>query len=143
VTEPAIAALFRAIQARAIEGDAPWGTRAHLGLAPEGTAYPFLVYQMQGGGELNAVRARDGEFVIAIKVFDDSVAGALGCGTVIEQRFNDAGLYDRPGDPLDGGTAWVILTSTQERAIFLPEQVDGQLVYQSGAFFRFRMQAAS
>ena len=137
-----MAALFRAIQLRAIEPGAPWGTRAHLSLAPMGTAYPFLVYQMQAGGERNALKARDGEFVMVIKAFDDSLAEALGCAMLIEQRFNDAGLYDRPADPLDGGAAWAVLTSTQERAIFLTEQVDGQMVYQTGAQFRFRMQAA-
>jgi hypothetical protein len=141
-SETALAALFRAISARAIEPGAPWGSRAYLSLAPMGTPYPYLVFQMQAGGEVNGLRARDGEFVMVIKAFDDSVAGALGCAAVIADRFNDAGLYDRPGDPLDGGAGWAILTSTQERAIFLPEQVDGELVYQAGAQFRIRMQAA-
>jgi hypothetical protein len=141
-SETALAALLRAIQLRAAEPGAPWGTRAHLSLAPEHTAYPFLVYQMQAGGELNGLKARDAEFVMVIKAFDDSVAGVLGCAAFLADRFNDAGLYDRPSDPLDSGAAWAILTATQERAIFMTEQVDGELIYQAGAQFRFRMQAA-
>ena len=140
MTEPAVGALLRAVQKRAVEAGAPWGSRAYVSIAPEGTAYPYLIYQVQGGGERNAIRARDAEIVLVIQVFDDSLAGALGGSTVIEQRFNDQGLYDT-ATPVDGGAAWAILTSTQERAVFLTNQVDGQLVYQSGAFFRFRMES--
>jgi hypothetical protein len=138
----ALAALFRAIERRASEAAAPWGQRVFLSPARKGTAYPYLVYQKQAGGEANRVHARDAEFVIAIKVIDDSLAGALGGAAVISDRFNDAGLFDRPADPLDGGAAWVIQTTTEETAVFYTEQIDGQTVYHSGAQFRVRMEAA-
>lgn len=139
MTETALASLFRAVAARAAENGAPWGKRVFLDLAPRGTAMPYLVFQMQAGGERNAVRARDAEFVIVIKALDTSLPGALGCAAVIEERFNDAGEYDRTA-ALDGGTEWAILTSTQEGTFHLMELVDGQPIYHDGARYRVRME---
>jgi len=141
LAEPAHGALFRALMARALEHGAPWGQRAALDVATLGTAMPYVVISLQGGGELNAIRARDAEFVVLIKALDTTLSGALACLTVIESRFNDAGLYDRTL-PLNAGTAWTVLTTTQERAIHLTELVDGRPIYHEGAHFRVRMQAA-
>ena len=143
MTEVALAALFRAIQQRAVEGTPPWGQEVHLSPAPMGTAYPYLVYQKQAGGEINQRRSRDAEFVMAIKVIDDSLASALGAAASISDRFNDAGLFDRPADPLDGGPDWVIQTTTEEQSVFYTERIDGELVYHSGAQFRVRMGSVS
>jgi hypothetical protein len=141
VSETALAALLRAIRQRASETGAPWGSRAYLSPAPQGTAYPYLVFQKQAGGEINGVRARDAEFVMLVKAIDDSLAGALAAATVISERFNDAGVYDRPAGPLDGGADWVIQTTTEEQNVFYSERLDGRLVYHSGAQYRVRMEA--
>lgn len=142
-SEVALAALFRAVDTRARVAPAPWGQRVFLSPARKGTPYPYLVYQKQAGGERNDVRARDAEFVVLIKVIDDSLAGAFGGAAVISERFNDAGLFDRTASPLDGGAVWVIQTTTEETNVFYTEQIDGQTVYHSGAQFRVRMEAVS
>lgn len=142
MAETALAALFRAIQKRAEEGASPWSGRAFLSPAQRDTPYPYLVYQKQAGGEINQRKSRDAEFVMVIKVIDDSLAGALGASAVISDRFNDAGVFDSP-DPLDGGADWVIQTTTEEQNVFYTERIDGPLVYHAGAQFRVRMGSVS
>lgn len=141
MSETALASLFKAVTVQAKATGAPWGNRVFLDLAPLGTAMPYFVFQLQAGGEINSVRARDAEFVFVLKALDTSLPGALACAAEIESRFNDAGLYDRTL-PLNAGTAWTVLTTTQERAIHLTELVDGRPIYHEGALFRVRMQAA-
>lgn len=142
MADTALGALFRAVYVRAGESGAPWGGRVFLDLAPLGTAMPYLVYQVQGGGEINQRRARDAEFVLLIKTLDMTLPGALACAAEVEARFNDAGQYDRAA-PLDGGAEWAVLTTKQERTIHMLELVDGEPVYHEGAQFRIRMEVTS
>lgn len=139
MADTALGALFRAVSARAGEHGAPWGKRVFLDLAPLGTAMPFLVFQVQGGGEINQRRARDAEFVLLVKALDKTLPGAMACAAEVESRFNDAGRYDRV-TPLDGGAEWAVLTTTQERSVHMMELVDGEPVYHEGAQFRVRME---
>lgn len=139
MSETALAALLRAVQARAREAGAPWGTRAFLDLAPLGTALPLLVVSVQAGGEMNERRARDAEFVLLVKALDTTLPGALACAAEIERRFNDAGVYDTTA-ALDGGAEWAVLTTTQERTVHMLEYVDGEPIYHEGAQYRVRME---
>ena len=143
MSEHALAALYRAIVARLKAGGA-WGNRVYPTAAKAGTEYPFVVYFLHGGGERNAIRGRDAEIVVVVKVVSDNMGEALQCAYDIDALLNDAGLQDDATDHLEpgGGSEWKILTVTGEEHIQYTEMfANATPVYHAGGRYRIVMEA--
>lgn len=132
-------AIFARLTADPLE---PWGNRVRASLAKPNTDYPYVIYFWSGGGEVNRIKARDSVLRMGVKCISPKMAEAMRGAGRIADLLNDSGYLDDPDDYLYGGSDWVILSITEEEAIYLPEQTaDTITAYHVGAFYRFEMEA--
>lgn len=135
------AALFSVVSQQ-LRGDALWGERVYHDAAPRGVAYPYVVFFVAGGGELNLHRTPDAEIVVSVKAVADNLAVAFECAARIQDLLNDRGASDiRAGLP-DAPGGWLIISSTQGLDISLVDYVDqsDKRIYHEGAQYEFFMQ---
>jgi len=110
-------------------------TRIYDGLAPQGAAFPFVVFNHQGGSDLRGVGSE--------RVFNNSLyqvkavtkGGSFSSGATIADRI-DALLQAASGTTSDG----VILGCVREQAIMLIEQQSGVEYRHVGGIYRIYAQ---
>lgn len=139
MAEPALAALFRAVNLRCINHGG-WNDRVYNQRAPAGVIRPYMIFQWQGGGENNRHVIQDADIVLLVKAVANDLAASLMLAGQLSELLNDAGYFDDASDYLDGGPAWWIKTTTQEGIVHLDELVDGEPVYHDGFFLRVQME---
>lgn len=137
--EPALAAIYRALETRLNNTGEPW-SGAYADNVPAGKPRPYIVYFLSGGGEVNRNRTQDAEVVMTVKALANSLSTAFECAARLSELLNDSGTQDS-ADPLEGGSDWEILTVSQERAIHLIETSDGKRIYHEGFQLRVVMEA--
>lgn len=141
--EAALTALYRAVFARLNADPAAHWTSAHADLVPAQPAAsrPYVLFFWAGGGERNRHVEPDAEIVLTVKICSGDQAGALAGKARLSALLNDAGAYDARDAtvPLEGGSDWLIRTTTQERDVHQVYLVDGQPVYEEGFQLRVMM----
>ena len=143
MTEDSQGALQRALRVRLIGSSTEvWGNQVYADLKPPTpgieTVYPYAVFAYSAGGELNARRALDAEYVYTVRVVSNDRASAFTGAGRITALLNDA---DTSTTNVMSTTDWYFLTCTQERKLWLVELIDGQQIFHSGGYFRIRMEA--
>lgn len=140
MTEPALAALYRAVSQRLTPTVVPevWGSKAYPDLVPANVARPYVIYAWAAGGELNQRVAPDAEFVLTVEAVSDTLVQAFSMSGRISALLNDADYASAKA--LNGGADWDILNASQEQAIHLLELLpSGTWIYREGSRFRFLM----
>ncbi len=137
MSEPAVAAAYRAIRQRLTATSELWGQNAFPDLAPAKASKPFVVFNWTGGGEINERRIQDASLLVTVKCVAATLQEAFSGAGRISALLNDADLSD---DVLEPGSEWAILNVNQERAVHLVENVDGQQIYHHGAIYRMRLE---
>jgi len=139
--ELALWAAQKAFFARLAGADDLW-SGVYQDIASEGASYPYLVIFWQGGGERNAIKAQDAEFVIIVKAVANSLSTASAAMARASELLNDKGEQESPDDYVNGGDDWIILSITQEETFYMPEEFAGsRTIYHVGARFRAIMEA--
>ncbi|TXH45977.1 MAG: hypothetical protein E6Q97_30545 [Desulfurellales bacterium] len=139
MAEPAHGALTRAVNQHCLN-QGGWGSRIYNRRAPAGVQRPYMIFQWQGGGELNRNVVQDANIVLLVKAVANSLAEALMLSGQLSELLNDAGYFDNANSFLDGGADWWIKTTTQEGIVEIDELVDGEPVYHEGFFLRVQME---
>lgn len=140
---PAQAAAYQAIVTRCSGTGEPWGGRVHLRRAPVGTARPYVVFFLSGGGARNDILdKRDANLLITVRVGSNNLSEALAGAGRLAELLDNAGRFDVSDNPLNGGDDWLIQTSTAEDDISFDELVDGAPVYHEGFQLRLIMEEA-
>jgi len=138
----ALGALYTTTRTTLSTSNEAWGnagssSRAYADLAPAGATYPYVVYQIAAGGELNAIVGQDAQFVLVIKaIVQENLASAMTLADRIGALFND-----KDSGALSAGAGWTILHISQLRRVHYVELVDGKRLYHSGHQFSIRMEA--
>lgn len=144
MTETAMAALFRAVHRQLTVAGEPWGAAVYPNLAPAGAAYPYVLYNFNGGGERNSISARDAEIVLVVKAVSDQLSEAFAAAARIDTLLNDMGTQDTASGYLYPGSdsEWSVLTATTEDAVSYQEMMaNASPLYHAGARYRFIMEA--
>lgn len=140
MTEAPLKALYRAINNQATAQAELWGTQVSMVIQPS-WARPYLMMYYISGGEANAMRQSDAEFLMGIKGIADDMDTSMAMAARVSTLFNDKGTQDVTTGALNGGTDWEITTSTQERVIHMIEMFsNSQPIYHDGHTVRFVMQ---
>lgn len=144
-SEHPIAVVLRAVRGRLTEGGAAemWGQRVFHGVAPAGTARPFVVFTVQDAREVNAARVQDAVIALLVKVISSELEESLRGAQRLAALLNDAGDQDANGTGLAAAGGWRMTTVTQERLIQYAELVSGSSVFHAGGVFRFRLSSRS
>jgi len=142
--EPALAAIYRAINQRCVASGDAWAARVYADRAQPGNGRPYVLYRYQGGGEANQMIKPDANIVVTVRAVAETMAQAFMLSGRLSALLNDMGELDRRPEgiaALNGGTDWIIRTTTQENVLQLSEDVESTEVYHSGFFLRFIMEA--
>jgi hypothetical protein len=139
MSEIALAALQRALRTQ-LEGSSPPWTGVWWHRAGVNAQEPYVVMYSAGGGPENVLHQGDDTHLIGVKALSRSYSQAMACAAEIRARLDNRGTQE-PGGTLDGGTYWVITTSTEERTIDTPEYIDDAVtLWHVGAVYRFTME---
>lgn len=150
----ALDALYSAIYSRLKNGGNA-GAKVYPDIAdddaiPEGQdTWVYWIYFWAGGGEENQRRKGDANHVVGVKCVSNDLSVAFAGAQQISMLLNNQGVQDvvaatgaYVSNPLNGGTDWVIATSTQEESFHNTEvetETD-ETVYHDGAYYRFIME---
>lgn len=103
------------------------GTKVYGQVAPQNTALPYVVFQLQGGGDLNDTPTDRLELVYLVK-------GLSGAGKTAGQV--DDAIRARLHTQTLTVSGWTFLGCKREQAIRYTEVVNGKIVFHSGATYR-------
>lgn len=122
----------------ALAGDI-WGSRVAPEVVPAGTAYPYVVWWIIGGGEVNDRRRDDAIYMVGIKCVSDTHRVAITGQDRIGEILNNSGGQD--GGAIMGQDGWAITTITRETVISLREAWRGaKPIYHKGHQFEIVME---
>lgn len=144
MAEPALYAIYRAINQRCAGSSDAWGNRCYADRAQPGNGRPYVLYRYQGGGEANQMIKPDANIVVTVRAVAETMKEAMLLSGRLSSLLNDMGEFDRRPDgvaALFGGPDWIICTTTQEGVVHLAESVESTEVYHEGFFLRFVMEA--
>lgn len=144
MAEPALAAIYRAINQRLTTSGDVWANRVYADRAQPGNGRPYVRYGYQGGGEANQMIKPDANIVVTVRAVAETQAQAFALCGRLSDLLNDMGEQDRRPEgvaALNGGPDWHIRTTTQEGVVHLSELVDSTPVYHEGFFLRLIMEA--
>lgn len=141
MAEPALGALYEAMNLRLRTSGDLWSDRVYADTVPEKVTRPYVIYFWTGGGESNRLlRTQDAELVLTVKGIANNQGLAFAMAGRLSELLNDKGRYDDEADQMNGGADWWILTTTQEGHIHLVEMIDGDWVYHEGFQLRVKME---
>jgi hypothetical protein len=101
-------------------------------IAPDNAAYPYVVYNLQGGGEENIMPIRSKDVVYFIRAYSKtSTANAGNIDTQI-----DALLHGKTLTVSGWNNWWTVREGEIENTEILS---NGERVYESGALYRVRL----
>lgn len=138
----ALEAAYKAIRARLASQSELWGAAVFSDVIPATAEFPVVQFFWSGGGEANGLKKQDADLVITVKCVAESMSDSMTGAARISALLNDKGENDDASDHLNGGSAWRILTCTQEEHVHLVDMWAGaQPIYHDGHRFRLVMEA--
>lgn len=134
----AVATLYKSVRT-ALNGNSIWASRLYADEAPATAQRPYVVYFVQGGGELNAVRQNDAGYILHVRVVSDNPVVAQNGRAELSRLLNNSGLQD--GGAITGDSDWAILTITQETIVDIREAFANAVpIFHKGHQFRVHME---
>lgn len=109
------------------------GTRVYNRLAPPTAALPFVVYQHQAGGDVNAEPVDRLEILFLVKGLAGTLGAAQDIDEAIRARLHNAALTI---------TGWTCLSCMRDDEAQLVEVVNGAPIFHVGALYRIRVARA-
>jgi hypothetical protein len=107
------------------------GTYIYNQIAPQGQAFPYVIFSLAGGGDENLTPHRKRNIVIMAKAVSD---------TPLEASTLDGHLDDRlhEGSPTVSGWSLIRPVWREDEISFTEAPRPGELVYHKGAYYRMR-----
>lgn len=124
------AALYSRLSASATTLYGLIATRVFNTLAPQGTVFPYVVYNRQAGGPANLTPADFVEEVYQVKGIAQSVGAALNIDSAIWERLHNAAL---------SVSGWTAVSCMREGAFDYSELVNGAAIFHKGGLYRIRV----
>jgi hypothetical protein len=125
------AAIYTTLQGTALTSLLAGTTSIYKDVAPEGSEYPYVVFNLQGGGEANESPNREKNVVYFIRAYTKTSTAAAGN---IDTQI-DTLLHGKTLSISGRSNYWTARESEFENTEYLS---NGDPVYVAGAFYRIR-----
>ena len=126
------AALYTRLQGTAITSKLSGTTSLYHMQAPENATYPFIVWNIQGGGDENLDANRTKNLVYYVRCYSENSAAQAGS---IDAQI-DAALHLSPLTVSGWSNIWLARETDMETATIEPS---GKLIFMAGAMYRVRL----
>lgn len=103
------------------------GTKVYNQVAPQNTAFPYVMFQLQGGGDMNETPTDRLELVYLVKGLSGAVKTAGQVDDAIRSRLHKQSFTI---------SGYSLLGCKRESVIHYTEVVNGKIVFHSGALYR-------
>jgi len=108
------------------------GTAVYYQQAPKNAAYPYVVFNLQGGGDINITPSRQKDYIYFVRGYSKFTPAYAGS---IDAQI-DALLHGRTLTVTNWANFWTARTSDFENVETSPDQDN---VYMAGGFYRIRL----
>ena len=126
------AALYSRLQGTAITALLAGTTSIYKSQAPEGASFPFIVWNLQGGGPVNLDANRVDNLVYYVRAYSENSAAQAGS---IDLQI-DTALHLAPLTVSGWTNTWL----AREQAIELvTTEPSGKMIHSAGALYRVRL----
>lgn len=125
------AAIYTRLQGTAITSRLAGTTSIYHMQAPEGTALPYVVYNLQGGGDTNDTQNRVKDLVVSIRAYAKGNSGAAVAGSIDAQI--DAAFHLVPLTVSGWTDIWLARETDLET---VENEPSGNKICMAGGFYR-------